>query len=310
MWAVRLARMSDDMPQVEGVSHSWADVNGFRMHYAEAGPADGEPIVMLHGWPQHWYEWRHQIPRLAATNRVICPDLRGFGWSEAPASGYEKTQLADDVLALLSGLGVERFKLVGHDWGGWVGFLMCMTAPDRVEKYVALNIVHPFQKPDFTLLSYLPHTWYQWLIEAPGGQAVLRNTGFVEWLLRLGFADKSAISDEDVQIFASRVKTPDGARASQQLYRTFTLKEMPESIRERPFDHQRLTVPTRLVFGTKDIFIPTRMLRGYEDHADDMLVEYVHDAGHFIADEKPDLVGDRIESFFELRRPAAMGQQT
>ncbi|HEX8856536.1 MAG TPA: alpha/beta hydrolase [Thermoleophilaceae bacterium] len=302
--------MSADMPHVEGVTHNWTEVNGFRMHYAEAGPADAEPIVMLHGWPQHWYEWRHQIPRLAGTNRVICPDLRGLGWSEAPASGYDKSQLADDVLMLLATLGIPRFKLVGHDWGGWVGFLMCLKAPQRIDKYVALNIVHPFQKPDVNFLTYLPRTWYQWVIEVPGGDAILRNTNFVEWAMRLGFADKSAISDADIDVFASRVKTRDGARASQQYYRTFTLKEMPQQIRQRPFDRERLKVPTRLVFGTKDIFIPTSLLRGYEDHADDMLVEYVPDAGHFIADEKPDLVTDRIESFFGLRKPTQVESAT
>ena len=101
------------MPHVDGVEHRFVDVNGLRMHVAEAG--EGEPLVMLHGWPQHWYEWRHLIGPLSETRRVICPDLRGLGWTDAPPGGYEKENLASDVLALLDELGVDRFDLMGHD---------------------------------------------------------------------------------------------------------------------------------------------------------------------------------------------------
>ena len=85
--------------------------------------------MLLHGWPQHWYEWRHQIPVLAEHYRVICPDLRGFGWSDAPPGGYDKETLAADVVNLLDALGLDRVKLIGHDWGGWVGFLLCIDPP-------------------------------------------------------------------------------------------------------------------------------------------------------------------------------------
>src|SRR5687767_14115632 len=83
--------ISRPFPEVQGVSHRFVDAGGLHMHVAEAG--EGEPVVLLHGWPQHWYEWRRQIPALAQHYRVICPDLRGFGWTDAPASGYEKENL-------------------------------------------------------------------------------------------------------------------------------------------------------------------------------------------------------------------------
>src|SRR5919106_1697015 len=89
--AVRPAELAG-MPEVPGVEHRFVEANGLRMHVAEAG--DGDPVVMLHGWPQHWYEWRHLIPPLAAQYRVICPDLRGLGWTDAPPRGYEKENLA------------------------------------------------------------------------------------------------------------------------------------------------------------------------------------------------------------------------
>jgi pimeloyl-ACP methyl ester carboxylesterase len=103
-----------DLPAVEGVTHRWVQARGLTFHVAEAGGGE-DPVLLLHGWPQSWYEWRSLMPALADRHRVVAMDLRGFGWSDAPRRGYEKENLADDVLAVLDELGIER---VGHDWGG------------------------------------------------------------------------------------------------------------------------------------------------------------------------------------------------
>ncbi|HEX5375339.1 MAG TPA: alpha/beta fold hydrolase, partial [Solirubrobacterales bacterium] len=87
-----------DLPVVEGVTHRWVEARGLRFHVAEAGSGD-DPVLLLHGWPQHWYEWRELMPALADRHRVVAMDLRGFGWSDAPRRGYEKENLASDVLA-------------------------------------------------------------------------------------------------------------------------------------------------------------------------------------------------------------------
>ena len=105
--------MPPPLPEVAGVTHRYEAVNGIRLHYAEAG--EGEPVVLQHGWPQHWWMWRDFIGPLAERYRVICPDLRGHGWSDKPAHGYRKPELLDDVLALLDRLGIERVRWVGHD---------------------------------------------------------------------------------------------------------------------------------------------------------------------------------------------------
>ncbi len=267
-----------------------------RFHVAEAG--SGEDVVLcLHGWPQHWYEWRHLMPALADRHHVLALDLRGFGWSDAPRDGYEKENLATDVLAVLDELGIERVKLVGHDWGGWIGFLLCLRAPQRFDRFLALNIVHPW----ISLRAALPHAWrfwYQQVILAPGlGYELHRRGRFVPRVLVGASTDRDAWDEQTLRSFADNLAEPARARAAVQMYRVFNLREAAPMLRGRYAD-KRLTVPTRLVFGTDDRALRPSMLAGYERHADDMKVELVPGCGHFIADERPGLVADRARAFF------------
>src|SRR4051812_5316340 len=118
-------------PELPGVTHSDVVIDRARWHVATAG--EGPPIVLLHGWPQHWWIWRHVMPDLARDHRVIAPDLRGFGWSDAPPSSYSKMGLAADVERLLDALEIDRCVLVGHDWGGFVAWLTAIRATSRIE---------------------------------------------------------------------------------------------------------------------------------------------------------------------------------
>src|SRR3954465_1860041 len=122
--------MQPPLPQLPGVEHRFESVNGVRLHYAEAGA--GDPVVLLHGWPQHWWMWREFIGPLAERFRVIAPDLRGHGWSDKPPDGYRKGELPDDVPALLDPLGIDRVRWVGHDWGAYIGMLAALREPERV----------------------------------------------------------------------------------------------------------------------------------------------------------------------------------
>ena len=144
-----------DPPPLDGVTHEFRDAAGLRMHVALAGPEDAPPLLLLHGWPQNWWLWRGIIPALAPHFRVIAPDLRGHGWSDAPGGGYEKEQLASDVLALLDALGVTRVTWVGHDWGGYTGFLAALRAPHRIERMLVLCIPHPWLPPDVRRLGLM-----------------------------------------------------------------------------------------------------------------------------------------------------------
>ena len=284
-----------DPPNVEGVTHRQVRARGVEFHLAEAG--SGEDVVLcLHGWPQHWYEWRHLMPALADRHRVLALDLRGFGWSDAPSDGYEKEELATDVLAVLDELGLERVKLVGHDWGGWIGFLLCLRAPQRFERFLALNILPPWVSAR-AMIPHLWRFWYQWLILSPGiGYGLHRSGKFVPKVLVGASTRREAWDEETLSAFAENLAEPARARAAVQMYRVFNLREALPIMRGR-YAHQRLEVPTRLLFGTDDTALRPEILAGYQRHAEDMEVELVPGCGHFIADERPDLVAERAREF-------------
>lgn len=283
-------------PDVRGVRHRFVSVNGVRLHLAEAG--HGEPLLMLHGWPQHWYAWRYVIDALRGAYHIICPDLRGFGWSDAPASGYDKERLVDDVIRMMDALGLERVRLLGHDWGGWVGFLLCLREPQRVERFLALSILHPWQRVDATLLANLWRFGYQGIIASPIlGAWLVRRPRLVSRLIRWDSADGTRWRERDLACYAERLRDPARARASGLLYRTWLMREALPVLRGR-YRANRLHVPTLVLAGARDLTVRPAMLRGYEPYADDMTVEVVPEAGHFLPEECPALVADFARALF------------
>jgi pimeloyl-ACP methyl ester carboxylesterase len=288
------------MPVVDGVSHRMVDAQGIRLHVAEAG--SGPPVLLLHGWPQHWYVWRHVIPLLSTDRRVICPDLRGLGWSDAPPGRYHKQTLADDVLALLDALDLDQVDLIAHDWGAWAGFLLALDHPERVRNYVALNMITPWPDPPSPrLLLVLLRLWYQVAVAMPGlGRLLLQRTDFIKKMLVAGAVHPEAWSAEDLESFAGVLREPARARASQHIYRTFLTRELvPYALRGKR--GQRLTVPTRLIHGTRDLALDHRTLGDWKRWADDMSLELRDDSGHFIAEELPELVASRARELFDRR---------
>lgn len=284
-------------PAIEGVSHRYVEVPGARLHVAEAG--EGPAILMLHGWPQHWWIWREVIPALAEDHRVICPDLRGFGWSEAPAGRYEISELAADMIALLDALELDQVDLIGHDWGGYTGFLLCLGAPERIRNYLALAIVHPWFEPPKPSLAALQRTAYQLILATPLlGESVLRFVpGFVKLALRRGAHPSMRWSEEEMDCYAESFRSRDHALASSHVYRSFLTRELPR-LKKGHYRSQRSSVPTRILSGEADPVIRPGILAGFEPYADEMSVEEVAGCGHFIAEEKPELVIERARELF------------
>jgi pimeloyl-ACP methyl ester carboxylesterase len=286
------------LPQVEGVEHRFVDANGVRIHLAEAGPSDSAepPIILLHGWPQHWYMWRRVIGALRGERRLLAPDLRGFGWSEAPGHGYAGETFAADQVALLDALGIERAFVAGHDWGGWTGILLGLLHPDRVERLVALNAPHPWPRVTPRLIAEGWRGWYTWMIAPPGlGPRLLRQGWITRNVLSRGNVG-APFTAKEIDAYVDSFREPSRADAVSQLYRYYQ-RAFREGVNGRWRD-RRLTVPTRIVFGARDRYVSPKLLPGYEPYADAMEVELVPDSGHFIVEEKPDLVVERLREFF------------
>lgn len=277
--------MTRPFPEVAGVTHRFVDVGGVRLHVAEAGA--GAPVVLLHSFPQHWYAWRDVIAGLAGRHRVLAPDFRGAGWSDSPKTGYDTATRVDDLLGLLDALGLDRVSLVSHGWGAWTGFFLCLRAPERIERHLALNMTHPW--PDSAALrTQAWRFWHTALWEYPLlGPAVLRHwPGLTRFLLRRWGA--TAVEE---WVTEARLN----ANAGQALNWQFVLRDIPRLRRHRG---ERLRVPTEILLGGRDVVVPPVLLRGGERHADDLRVRVLEDCGHLIPEQRPDVVVDAARALF------------
>ena len=214
----RPARRAGRQPQLR-------QVRGIRVHVAQAG--SGPALVLQHGYPQHWYAWHKIIPLLAEHFHVICPDMRGFGETDAPPTGYDKEDLAADLLAVCDALGVERFALAGHDWGGFVSFVAAVRAPQRVQRLVLLNSGHGFWKVDLRLLWALRGFWYFPAFGIPRlGERLAANDTFGRLALNWVHPGGAPWSPAEWETYVGAMRDPARAHATQQLYGRFVSREL------------------------------------------------------------------------------------
>jgi pimeloyl-ACP methyl ester carboxylesterase len=290
--------MSRRLPRAEGIEHRFVDAGGIRIHVAEAGPKGRTrpPVLLLHGWPQHWYMWRRVIRDLEGDFRLLAPDLRGFGWSDAPGHGYDGETFAGDQVALLDALGIEGAFMIGHDWGGWAGLLLGLLHPERLERLIVCNAPHPWPRVGLRAAAEGWRSWYTWVLATPRlGPRSLRHGWIARNILSHGNAG-APFSAAEIDVYVASFREPSRAEAVSHLYRYYQ-RAVREALARRWRNH-RLTVPTMMVFGEGDRYISPKLLAGFEPHADDMRVELVPDSGHFIVDERPDLIAARARAFF------------
>ncbi|MFI5510502.1 alpha/beta fold hydrolase [Mycobacterium sp. NPDC051804] len=282
--------MSVEPPQIEGVRRSFVVANGVKFHVTEAGPPDGRPVLALHGWPQHHWEWRDLLADPPPGLRIIAPDLPGYGWSGPPSHRMAKEDLATDVLALLDALGLSRVLFVAHDWGAYTGYRMILREPERFDGYIPMNMAHPWQKPT----SVLPHLWklYYQAPLATAGITLMRHTNIVNFMFKVG----SDLDPADARVFADSFRNPVSARAGRDTYRTFLTHELPWAARNP--EERRATVPIRALFGERDAAVSLAMVSPESAKADDYTLETV-DATHFVVDERPDLVRKKLIALAE-----------
>lgn len=206
-------------------------VRGLTLSVAEAGPEDGPLTVLLHGFPETWWGWRHQIGPLAAAGlRVVAPDQRGYGLSSRPEgiAAYHLDRLADDVTGLADALGHDRFRLVGHDWGGLVAWWVAARHPDRLERLAILNAPHPDvfgayarRHPTQALRSV-----YVGLFQLPGLPEALLRVGDCAALRRAltNSSRPGAFSPHDLDLYAAAWRRPGAITAMLNWYRALRLR--------------------------------------------------------------------------------------
>jgi pimeloyl-ACP methyl ester carboxylesterase len=269
--------------------------NGITLHAAAAGSAEGPLVMLLHGFPEFWYGWRHQIAPLAASGlRVLVPDQRGYNLSDKPAgaAAYTIDTLADDVLGLADALGREHFAIVGHDWGGVVAWHLAGRNPERVSRAVILNAPHPA-----TLWRYarrhpgqLLKSWYVAYFQLPllpelslcaGNFAVLRRT-----LIRT--SRKDAFCTADWPTYRAAWAQPGALGAMLNWYRA--LRHMPPT---------RIHAPVRVIWGDRDRFLNRGLAEAGLALCDRSEVFHLRDATHWVQHEAVDAVNRLLIEFLE-----------
>jgi pimeloyl-ACP methyl ester carboxylesterase len=284
------------MPEIPGVEHTYHELpTGVRVHVASSGPADAPPLLALHGFPQHWWAWREVMRELDGEFRVIAPDMRGFGWSGWPDDGsFLRGRMADDALALLDALGLERVRLAGHDWGAWAAIVAALDAPERFSSLLVMSIGHMWVPTDVALRN-IWRLWYQLPLAAPlAGEAVVRDGRFVRQMFAAGRRDGREWTEEELETYLAPLRTPTGARAGTLIYRQFLTHDLPSAARGE-FRGRKLQMPARMLFGRRD-GLGRDFAAGFEHHSVDGAFEIVDDAGHFLPEEAPAVVADRVRA--------------
>lgn len=287
------------------VTHERATVNDVDLHYVAAGPEDGDLLLLLHGFPEFWYSWHHQIPALAdAGYRVVAPDLRGYNRSEKPAGvdAYRLEELVADVVGLVEHCGRESAHVVGHDWGGLIAWQVAIDRPEVVDRLAVLNAPHPtrYQRHLRSSPVQLAKSWYVFYFQLP----VLPELGFrlndyavLESTLS-NTVRPDAFTDDDIERYKSALATPGALTAAINYYRALGRQRARSLLTGGGVDEQRVDVPTLLLWGEQDFALALALTEELDPLIPDLRVERFADAGHWVQFDAPERVGEALLEFF------------
>ncbi|MGO8921286.1 MAG: alpha/beta fold hydrolase [Stellaceae bacterium] len=283
---------------IAGLSFSRAAADGTTLHLAEAGPADGPLVFLLHGFPEFWYGWRHQLGPLAAAGfRILAPDQRGYNLSDKPrdVGAYDLDRATADVLALADRLGRRRFSVVGHDWGAAVGWWLATRFPDRLERLAALNAPHPAvwreamrsdpaqrrksRYVQFFRLPYLP-------------ELLLRRRDFAA--LRQGLATASrpdAFGEADLARYRAAWSVPGALTGMLNWYRALLRTELP------PSSACRIAVPSLVIWGLEDAYAERKLADASLGLCERGRLVALERASHWVQHDEPERVGALLLEF-------------
>jgi pimeloyl-ACP methyl ester carboxylesterase len=279
-------------------SHHMASVNGIQLHYVIGG--QGDPVVLLHGWPQTWYEWRHVMPSLAKNYTVVAPDLRGLGDSSKPSSGYDGNTTAEDIYQLLTQLGLdEKIYLVGHDIGAQTAYSYAAIHRDNVTKLVIMDSVFPgFFPPNFQGVCCWWISFHQ-TRDIPELLTAGNEREYLSWHYRGLAYNPEAITEADIDKYVSSYSAPGGMRAGFEYYRAFPINEE----QNKALSETKLQIPVLALGG--DIYpalggdapgnFALNSTQGLAENVKGVIVPL---SGHYIAEEQPEFLADQLLKFF------------
>jgi pimeloyl-ACP methyl ester carboxylesterase len=269
---------------------NFADVNGIRLHYLAAGR--GDPVVLLHGFAQTSHMWRPLIAELSGRHTVIAPDLRGFGQSAAPADGYTKAAMAQDVLALLNSLKLDRVRLVGHDIGLMVAYALAAQYPQAVDRLVLMEAFLP-GVGDWNSVFLLRDLWhFHFYGKTPLALVTGRERTYLEHFWNDFAADpQKSVSEEDREIYANAYAQPGHMAAGMEVFRAFA-KDAEDFA---GFARTRLTMPVLVLSGERASG-PFLIEQGkmVATKVEGVLVK---GSGHWLMEEAPDQVIPKLVEF-------------
>lgn len=278
-----------------GFSSRFATANGVRLHYVIGG--SGSPILLIHGWPEDWYEWRKAMPLLARDHTVIAVDLRGFGWSEITATGYDRRTLAKDLYELMQGLGYQKVTVVGHDWGASVAYAYAATYRDAVDRLVVAEGTPkgPWSREQTTPLIHNPY-WFFGFFEIPNyAETVLagHEKQFLDWFYRskVFHVVPGGFSDADIEYYETTYSRSGRFAASLKLYRTLDQDIADNAV----LSQTPLTIPVLAVGAQRGLGegVPAAM-RHFAHSVTPVLMS---ETGHFLVEERPEAFVEIVETF-------------
>lgn len=275
----------------------YCDVNGIKMHYVTEG--EGPLVLLLHGFPQFWYAWRKIIPQLSQKFKVVAPDLRGYGETDKPQniSDYKLNNLSKDIVGLIKHLGYSKAFIVGHDWGGAIGWELALTHPEVVDKLVTINAPHPakFAKAIRSNYKQMGRSWYMFFAQIPKLPEYLigLNTGkFLKGIFRGQAVNKEAFPKEELQRYIDEYNKPGVIPASMHYYRA--------AFRNRNNTPPRvqITTPTLVIWGEKDKALGKELTYDMDKlFSGPFKIEYLPDSSHWVLDDQPDKVVNLVKTF-------------
>ncbi|MDQ2903113.1 MAG: alpha/beta hydrolase [Chloroflexota bacterium] len=283
--------------ETEPWEHRQIITNGIRMHYVTQGT--GPLVVLLHGFPEFWYSWRHQIPFLAEHGyTVVAPDLRGYNDSEKAHTGYDVATLIRDIEGLIQGLEQEQAIIVGHDWGGALAWVFAQRYPHMTERLIVMNAPHPAALlRELRTLAQLRKSWYIFFFQLPWlpEYVLSRNhANEIGRMLRGAAFQKSAFPREVTAKFQAAMSKPGAMTAALNYYRQLFRRGRLQSGNTAA---TRISAPTLLIWGEHDIALGIELTRGLERWVDTIQVEYIPDSGHWVQQERPDRVNQLLLAF-------------